>query len=61
MGHRIRTVRVHEVICRVNFDNVTGQGDSVGQSILQNGIRWWVQISVLQLCDFSCVSDGSWL
>ena len=53
MGHRIRAVRVHEVVRRVDFDDVTGLGDPMGKTVLQDGVggRGWAsaigQISLL--------------
>ena len=39
MGHRVRAVRVHEVVRRVDFDDVTGLGDPMGKTVLQDGVR----------------------
>lgn len=53
MGHRVRAVRVHEVVRRVDFDDVTGLGDPMGKTVLQDGVggRGWAsavgQISLL--------------
>jgi len=52
MGHRVRAVRVHEVVRRVDFDDVTGLGvDPMGKTVLQDGVggRGWAS-AIGQIC-----------
>ena len=41
VGHGVGAVRVHEVVRRVDFDDVTGRGAPMGESVLQDGVRRW--------------------